>query len=347
MLDSAGIELLILLGAMAFSWYAGYSVFQRGSTVSHILKASYGGSLKVFRQAGQTLILATTAYQGLLSAQLLDGLFSALPAGSYPLINSLTAAAGMCGFFIGALEIGGGRAPMSSKLGFWMCLLLQCLISAGGLLLSSTTTLLAAVSVGLFWSRGRLPVKFILLTLSLLYFLNLGKHEMRRRHSDPDSGDIVTQGLAELPEVYAEWTDISMNSLPWSAERKRNGNDSDTPQTLTERINNLSNLLYVMDAVEARKTPTLDGATYTLIPALLIPRILWPEKPRAHEGQVLLNTHFGRQDLESSSRTYIAWGLLPEAYGNFGSKFGSCRRSICQRPVIPGFIDKRRRCQTS
>jgi hypothetical protein len=49
---------------------------------------------------------------------------------------------------------------------------------------------------------------------------------------------------------------------------------------------------------------------------------LWPDKPRAHEGQVQLNVHFGRQDLKSTFTTYVAWGLLPEAYGNFGSIWG-------------------------
>ena len=51
--------------------------------------------------------------------------------------------------------------------------------------------------------------------------------------------------------------------------------------------------------------------------------ILWPDKPRSHEGQVLLNVHFGRQDLSSTFETYIAWGLLPEAFGNFGPVAGS------------------------
>jgi hypothetical protein len=67
----------------------------------------------------------------------------------------------------------------------------------------------------------------------------------------------------------------------------------------------------------------LHGATYELIPPLLVPRILNPDKPRSHQGQVLLNVHFGRQDLNSTFDTYIAWGLLPEAYGNFGEYAGS------------------------
>ena len=56
---------------------------------------------------------------------------------------------------------------------------------------------------------------------------------------------------------------------------------------------------------------------------MLIPRIFWPEKPRTHEGQILLNVHFGRQELDSTFQTYIAWGLLAEAYGNFGAILGN------------------------
>lgn len=37
----------------------------------------------------------------------------------------------------------------------------------------------------------------------------------------------------------------------------------------------------------------------------------------------MLNVHFQRQDLNSTYDTYIAWGLLPEAYGNFGPLTGA------------------------
>jgi hypothetical protein len=93
-------------------------------------------------------------------------------------------------------------------------------------------------------------------------------------------------------------------------------------QSLLDRINNLHNLIFVINAVEADHIPPLYGATYTLIPPLLLPRIIWPDKPRTHAGQILLNTYFGRQDLAATFKTYIAWGLLPEAYGNFGAIAG-------------------------
>jgi hypothetical protein len=94
-------------------------------------------------------------------------------------------------------------------------------------------------------------------------------------------------------------------------------------QTLLARVNNLQNLLYVIDAETVQKIEPLHGATYSVIPLLLIPRILLTDKPRSHEGQIMLNVHFQRQDLNSTFETYIAWGLLPEAYGNFGPLTGA------------------------
>jgi hypothetical protein len=89
--------------------------------------------------------------------------------------------------------------------------------------------------------------------------------------------------------------------------------------SIFERINNLQNTLYVVDAIEHRNKGILVGETYALIPPLFIPRAFWADKPGAHEGQAILNVHFGRQtSMEDTKKVFIAWGLLPEAIGNFG-----------------------------
>jgi hypothetical protein len=208
---------------------------------------------------------------------------------------------------------------------FWLFLIANCLINASGFLLSATSLVLAAVVIGLFWSSGRIPWIFILTAASTVSILNMGKYEMRERYwENPDEEQVRPSGLSGLPTIYVEWTQASWDAFTFTGSEStpKGFNQRDRAikkkQGLLDRLNNLQNILFVIDATNTGNIPTLNGQTYTLIPALLIPRILWPSKPRTHAGQVMLNVHFGRQDLQSTFTTYIAWGLPAEAYGNFG-----------------------------
>jgi hypothetical protein len=150
---------------------------------------------------------------------------------------------------------------------------------------------------------------------------------MRSRYWESADSEAKEVSLAQTPAVFAEWFQASLDAIVQnnsSASTKyRAGSPTSKNQTLLDRVDNLQNMLFVIDAEKVGHIAPLGGDTYTLIPPLLVPRILWPDKPRTHEGQILLNTHFGRQDLDSTFTTYIAWGLLPEAYGNFGPVAGS------------------------
>ena len=64
--------------------------------------------------------------------------------------------------------------------------------------------------------------------------------------------------------------------------------------------------------------PFLNGATYEPIPRLLLPRFLDDQKGISHAGNVMLTVNYGLQTLEQTASTSIHWGLVPEAYANFG-----------------------------
>jgi len=115
--------------------------------------------------------------------------------------------------------------------------------------------------------------------------------------------------------LVQEWVDASLS--PPKASRK------DTDRGLfSSRLNNLQNLFYVQQSL-SRGTSTLGGASLQVIPEVLVPRIFSQDKVRSQQGQVLLNLHFGRQrSLKDTETAYIAWGLLPEGVGNFGSTVG-------------------------
>lgn len=323
LIQEAGLELLAFFVALAAGWHFSMQVFTPSAPVAHALKIITLEGHHSLRRIGYLLIGASTAYYLLQSLDLVAALLAVLPGGSESLLTALTSVIAVSGFFLIALDLGSGHAtPFNIGL-YWSLFILNCLLSASGLLLSPTTGVIAATAIGLFWSSQRVPWKFLLVVLSLLQFFSLGKYEMRQRYWEESDEFIPSVALWDMPQRYVEWADASVNALlPAPAGRPRRVAATETGSVFG-RIDNLQNLLYVMDDVKTRHTSLLHGATYTLIPPLLIPRLFWPDKPRTHEGQVMLNIHFGRQDLLSSFRAYIAWGLLPEAYGNFGPWLGA------------------------
>lgn len=332
-MTKAGLDVFVFNIALIAAWRIGMEVVPRASKLCYALQGFDSASPRLIR-LGLIMVVATTTYAVLRSAGLLDPLLGLLPQGSESILHVLVSAVSACGFFLAAMMIGrGGIGPTPRGL-FWFLLTLQCVIEASGFLLSSTITVLFSVVIGLFWGGGRIPWRLLFVSATLLSFLNLGKAGMREKYwTEADAGGMEV-ALSAVPQNYIEWIDASWGAAigrPVESDRRNafqqfrsHGEDTSLAgQTLLERINNLQNLLFVVDAMDAGHIKPLGGATYSLIPPLLVPRILWPSKPRTHEGQVLLNVHFGRQDLGATFHTYVAWGLLPEAYGNFGPITGA------------------------
>jgi hypothetical protein len=251
-------------------------------------------------------------------------LFSIIPESlvyGTPILRSLANAAGVLGGLIGAMMIGRGASFVQALI-FWGLVTLFGILLIADVLLSAVTGLVVAVALGLLFSRGRVPWLFLMLAFLILGFFNQGKFAMRQKYWG-DTGQNRVQELSQLPSFFTEWAEVSSWYLFSDKQRSVYGDKSDKGQDLTDRINNLQNLTFVLNAIERGKFELLEGKTYSLIPKLLVPRVLWPNKPRAHEGQVLLNLHFGRQQsVKQTEDTYIAWGLIAEAVGNFGWLFG-------------------------
>ncbi len=64
--------------------------------------------------------------------------------------------------------------------------------------------------------------------------------------------------------------------------------------------------------------PFLNGESYSVIPQLLIPRIFLPGKVTSHFGNQLLALHYGISDNEEDVVTSVGFGLICEAFANFG-----------------------------
>jgi len=321
----AGIEVWVFLCCLAGSWRLGMLMFSPAPPICFALHALSQKGLEGLSRIGFYLIVAATGFVLLQSVGLADFVYTLLPAGSSSIVTALVSAISTCGFFLASISMGKTETPLWQKAVFALLLISNSLISAISLLLSGAAVVTGSVVIGLFWGSGRIPWTYISIMVLTLAFLNLGKYPMRERYWGANGELRETPSLAEMPARYSEWAQDSVDVLfapaeenvSWSKPKAKSSN------SLSDRVNNLGSLLFVIDAMADNKIPPLYGETYALIPPLLVPRILWPDKPRTHEGQVLLAVHFGRQELESTFVTYIAWGLLPEAYGNFGPFFGS------------------------
>lgn len=322
LINHAGFQILILLAACSAAWRLGMQLLKPAPPTAHALSVVVTEGSKALNHIGLALISIAAGYELLNVLHATDLFLSMLPSGTQSIVVAMIGAAGMSGYFLVAMFIASGDARRSTRNLFWTLLPLHLLLLTSSILLSSVINIVGAVVIGLFWGSGRIPRGFLLVCALSLSFLNIGKFEMRERYWG-GSGQVSTNvTLSQLPSYYLEWIGCSADILTGrddssDAQKKTEG------QTMLARMDNMQNLLYVADKIRNEHIPDLGGETYAIIPPLLIPRILWPEKPRTHEGQILLNVHFERQSRADSFGTYVAWGLLPEAYGNFGAVWGA------------------------
>lgn len=332
-ITDAGVEVLVFLCSLSLAWLVGIRLMRPAPPVAYALIGVDREGAAGLTRIGFVFVSAATSYLVLQSLGYTHTLLAALPSGSSSVIMAAISAASACGFFLLAMLVGSRSVTMPAQIAFWVLMATNCLLSASSLLLSSAAIVVFAVWIGLFWGTGRIPWRFTLITLVTISFFNTGKYAMRGRYWEGGEEEgRATFDLLHLPSFYAEWSRASFQSFVASNDDTEDmiaGRRAAKParvndQSLLDRLNNLQNILYVIHAVQEEGLPTLDGKTYTIIPPLLVPRVIWPDKPRTHEGQVMLNVHYGRQhDIESTFKTYVAWGLLAEAYGNFGALKGT------------------------
>jgi hypothetical protein len=325
---SAGVEVLVFNLAMVAAWKLAMQLFRPSPPVSYALHEFNREGIHGWARLGFALVGSATAFQVLEGLNMTASLEALLPRGSSSILGALVSVVSASGFFLVSMALGGNGISSAGRAAFWVLLVVNGMISSSEFLLYTAAANLITVAIGFFWQSGRIPWRYLTVAMLSLSFLNTGKTIMRERYWASDEPPDSRTTIERLPSLYAEWISVSYDAILENKDSQAQMPNGAKPQsienqTLLDRIDNLQNLLFVIDAIETEHVKPLHGATYTLIPPLLVPRIFWPDKPRSHEGQVLLNVHFGRQDLNSTLETYVAWGLLPEAYGNFGPILGA------------------------
>ena len=249
-----------------------------------------------FLSYGMTL---TTIYT------IISTFFDVIPYEALAVLRAVFYGIGIISTFVTCRRWGAGTLPLHDQYYFVFNLGVQFLFLISSLFLIAGISLLVLAMLGYISGSKRLPYVPLLLLLPVLALLHNGKGAMRAKYWD----NSIRPTMSELPAFFSEWLS---QGLP-STEKK----DARVTAKLLER----TSLFHIICLVVAR-TPAhedyLYGETYQDIPGQFVPRYFWPDKPVAHVSTNTLARYYGLQSEEGSKKTTIAFGMLAEAYANFG-----------------------------
>ena len=273
------------------------------------------------------VLLAATAFnleQLALQERLDASLFPVLRAGIIALSN--------LAIFLAAHRWGRGRLSPGQRIScgaIFLAVIVSTLPS--GLMVSAICYGIMAL-IGYALGRGRVPwLPLGALALTAL-FLQKGKEDLRDKYWF--SAGAAPVGLADYPDLLADWVRFSCNEMNPSADPARTALDT-TSQSLVGRASLLQLFLRIQQ-MSPDQVPYLHGRTYAIIPQLLVPRALDGDKKRAHLGTYLLAIDYGLQTSEDTLTTTIGFGLINEAMANFG--YAGCLALGCGLGLFYGAV---------
>lgn len=302
----------LFLGVMTAAWYR---IASRPAPLPRriLMLDPRKGTSGFYQQCALLILLVVNVYLVLdNSGFIYRHVYMRIGGGWRNPVNSVISILSFLATFVLSLSL--GQRALSTFMSILSVTLISTsmLLASSNLILNTITVQFCAWLGGFVLGRGRIPWVALLIFLSVVNVLHIGKWEMRRKYWEIFDGVSRPLTLVDYPSFYAEWMGHGIAGLNRPANQER----SDRTNIL-ERTSSADMLLYAQRYVPAHH-PFLYGRTYAVIPELLIPRILHPNKPRAHQGQVILNVELGRQTLNQTMTTYIAWGMLAESWANFG-----------------------------
>jgi hypothetical protein len=186
-------------------------------------------------------------------------------------------------------------------------LLFLVLFSLSSLLLIGAAITAFAAVLGYVVTARRLPWIWLGVAFATMTVLHAGKSEMRNTYWAPHSQSLQQSSLVQVPAMMVDWVTTGVVALATGSNQI----------SVLERASLLHMLLLAQRATPDF-IPYLEGETYAMLPSMLVPRFVDPDKPESQAGLNLLSIRYGLQSIDSSANTTIGWGLVAEAYANFG-----------------------------
>lgn len=266
-------------------------------------------------QTGENFFLFLLAIESVYNLAFQSGLLWAIgiTGGILPIIRAAFIL-NFLGAFILSYRLGKEElSPFKSKL-FVIVLFINVISNVIGLYLNPAVRPILGAIFGYTLGRGKFPWKITTICLVVIFFLNIGKSEMRAKYWSGENALVLAPWKA-IPE----WVEYSLEELNKPSHRVETGKNSKSEWV--ESLDRAS-IVHLLMLIQTRTNPSdiayLKGETYTIIPEVIVPRVLKPNKIRTQEGNHILTVHYGLGSYEYTLKTSIGWGLLQEAYANFG-----------------------------
>lgn len=238
------------------------------------------------------------------------------PGNTMPVARGIANSLNTMGLFVLAYYQGRGMLNRRDLVVFVAGAMATILMNMTSLMLAQAIVPAAMVVFGYMLGSNKIPWKVLLLTFFVMSVLHPGKYEMRRMYWSGEEG-VKPLTLLTLPQFYFDWFNYGLAEVGGIAGVVTGPKEEEDSTSIFERSGNLHMLLLVQKKTP-KEVPYFNGATYAPIPRLLIPRFLDDAKGISHAGNIMLTVNYGLQTLEQTASTSIGWGLLPEAYANFG-----------------------------
>jgi hypothetical protein len=234
-----------------------------------------------------------------------------IPSDLESVLRAVFFGVGILCTFVGAQRWGRGELTQSEKAVLVCTLIPQLILQTVNLLLIGSVTLLGIALLGFLSGGKRIPWGTMLCAFAIMAVLHNGKSQMRVKYWE-QKYPIPT--ITQLPAFYAEWIG---HGLEAPGENSSGERDASAGRKLLER-SSLMHILCLIVNYSPERQPFLNGETYGYVLPQLIPRLFWPDKPRSHISTYRLAIYYGLQNEDDTTTTTIAFGMLAEAYANFG-----------------------------
>ncbi len=223
-------------------------------------------------------------------------------------IRAVCYGVGIISTFLQSRMWGQGTLPHYRKGIFLFQLALQVIFSWAALFLIGGISILVLGLLGYVSGGKKLPIVALAIVLPITGILHNGKSPMRKKYWE---GGAPAPTITQIPAFYSEWIGYGLSTGDTGTDEPERGSK------LLERTSLFHILCLVADNTPARQ-PYLEGETYRYVPGQFIPSFFWRGKPPAHVATNRLSIYYGLQDENATTKTTIAFGMLAEAYANFG-----------------------------